>query len=95
MNGESIFPVASSAGREAMNGEVAGSIPIVIPMKTRREKKSNVSCSRRTLLENTQKKLWREIRPLQSHTNTEKSEVKLDTGNLTGVPDIIWELCRV
>ena len=25
------------------------------------------------------------------HSNTEKSEVKLDTGYLIGVPDIIWE----
>ena len=32
---------------------------------------------------------------MQSHSNTEKSEVKLDTGILIGVPDIIWETCQV
>ena len=32
---------------------------------------------------------------IASHSNTEKSEVKLDTGNLIGVPDIIWKNCQV
>ena len=31
---------------------------------------------------------------MQSHFNTEKSEVKVDTGYLIGVPDIIWKICR-
>ena len=34
----------------------------------------------------------RAIRQLQSHSNTEKSEVKLDTGNLDGVPENMSDL---
>ena len=37
----------------------------------------------------------RAIRSLQSHCNAKKSEVKEDTGNLIGIPDIIWEMCQV
>ena len=35
------------------------------------------------------------IRSLQNHSNTEKREVRLDTGNLIGVPDIIREIYQV
>ena len=88
--------MASQAGREVMNSEeVAGSIPTVIPTKEKRQNgishvQEPVKLTHR--LENND----------ESNTIIAKSpqyrkigEVKSDTGNLIGVPEIIWEICQV
>ena len=83
--------MASTAWRENMNNEVAGSISTVI--HSHNKKREPLTCSS-TCKTQSLKTPMRASRSLQSHSSTESSEVKLNTRNLIGVPDIIWEHVR-
>ena len=84
--------MASTAGREIMNSEVAGSILTVFPRQ--RKKKKGFSHVQEPVKLNHLKTTMRAMyRIIASHSNPEK--VALDTGYLIGVPDIIWEICQV
>ena len=82
--------MASTAGREIMNSEVAGSILTVVRKKKKMMFSCSTTCKTQPLQNNDESNTI-----IASHSNTEKSEVKLDAGYLIGVPDIIWEICQV
>ena len=85
--------MASQTGCEIMNSsEVAGSILTVFPRK--KKKKKGLSRAQEPVkfnhLKTTTGVMYRII---ASHSNTEK--VAFDTGDVIGVPDIIWKICQV
>ena len=85
--------MASQTVCDIMNSDVASSILTVFPVK--RKKKERFSHVQEPVKLNQLKTLMRAIRSLQVTPIPKKSEVKMDTGYLIGVPDIIWEICQV
>ena len=74
------------------SSKVAGSILTVFPVKKKKRKKREVFSYVQEAVKLTHSKTtMRAIRSLQVTPIPKKSEVKLDTGYLIGVPDIIWE----
>ena len=75
--------MASTAGREIMNSEVAGSMPNVFPTKKNGKKGGYLMFSRACKTDplNT---TMRAMRSPQSHSNPEKSKVKLKLDSYTG-----------
>ena len=92
--------MASTAGHGIMDSEVAGSIPTFIPIERQKKKMEYISCSRTYKTHPTWKTPRRNdesnaiIAKSLQYREVEKS-VKVDTGNLIGVPGIIWEICQV
>ena len=84
--------MASTAGRETMDSEVAGSYLIVFPRKRRRKKQGFSDVQKPVKLNHLKTTMRAKYRIIASHSNTEK--VALDTGYryLIGVPDIIWKI---
>ena len=82
--------MASQAGCEVMNIEVAGSILTVFPRKRTKGFSHGQEPVKLNHLKTTMRAMYRII---ASHSNTEK--VALDTGYLIGVSDIIWEIFQV
>ena len=82
--------MASTAGREIMNSEVAGSILTVFPIKGKKVIFSRSrNCQTQPLKNNDESNTVN-----ASHSYTEKSHWIL-IGYLIGVSDIIWKICQV
>ena len=77
--------MASTAGGEIMNSEVAGSILTVLPVK---RKKVFAHVQEPV----TPNHLKTTIRAIRSLTVTPIPKIALNTGYLLGVLDIIWEI---
>ena len=82
--------MASQAGCEIINSEVVGSIPTVIPIKEKKRISHVQEPVKFTHLNNDES-----ITIIAIHSNTEKSWVKWDAGNLIGVPDTSWGIRQV